>query len=59
MLILLSTLISINRSSRPEAFCRKGVLRNFVKFTGRQLCQSLFLNKVTGLRPATLLKKGL
>ena len=29
------------------------------KFTGKHLCQSLFLNKVTGLRPATLLKKSL
>ena len=24
----------------------KGVLRNFAKFTGKHLCQSLFLNKV-------------
>ena len=42
-------------------FCslRKGVLRNFAKFTGKSLCQSLFLNKVAGLRPATLLKKSL
>ena len=29
---------------------RKGVLRNFEKFTGKHLCQSLFLNKVAGLR---------
>ena len=45
------------RSSRPEVFCEKGVLRNFAKFTGKHLCQSLFFNKVAGLRPATLLKK--
>ena len=38
------------KSSRPEVFCRKGVLRNFAKFTGKHLCQSLFLNKVAGLR---------
>ena len=25
-----------NRSSRPEVFCKKGVLRNFAKFTGKQ-----------------------
>ena len=25
---------------------RKGVLRNFTKFTGKHLCQSLFFNKV-------------
>ena len=23
-------------------FCKKGVLRNFAKFTGKHLCQSLF-----------------
>ena len=38
------------RSSRPEEFCKKGLLRNFAKFTGKHLCQSLF-DKVTGLRP--------
>ena len=38
---------------------KKGVLRNFTKFTGKHLCQSLFFNKVAGLRPATLLKKRL
>ena len=46
-------MININscsyKSSRPEVFCRKGVLRNFAKFTERYLRQSL--------RPATLLKK--
>ena len=36
----------MNRSSRPEVFCEKGVLRNFSKFTGKQLCQSLFFNRV-------------
>ena len=46
-------------SSRPEVFCEKGVLRNFTKFTGKHLCQSLFFNKVAGLRLATLLKKRL
>ena len=33
------------RSSRPEVFCKKGVLRNFVKFTGKHLCQSLFFKE--------------
>ena len=37
--------------------CKKGFLRNLVKFTGKHLCQSIFFNKVAGLRPATLLKK--
>ena len=38
---------------------KKVVLRNFEKFTGKRLCQSLFFSKVAGLRPATLLKKRL
>ena len=33
------------RSSRPEAFCKKGVLKNFTKLTGKHLCQSLFIKK--------------
>ena len=37
-------------SSRPEEFCKKGVLGNFAKFTGKYLCQRLFFNKVAGLR---------
>ena len=28
---------------------KKGVLRNFAKFTGKHLCQSLFFNKVAEL----------
>ena len=40
-----------SRSSHPEVFCIKGVLRNFAKFTGKHLCQSLFFSKVAGLRP--------
>ena len=47
------------RSSRSEVFCSKGALRNFGNFAGKHLCQSLFFNKVAGLRPATLLKKRL
>ena len=47
------------RNSLPEVFCRKGALRNFSKFTGKHLCQSLYFNKVSGLRAETLLKKRL
>ena len=47
------------RSSRPEVFCKKGVLRNFTKFIGKHLCQRLFFNKVASLRAATSLKKSL
>ena len=31
------------RSSRLEVFCKKGVLRNFAKFSGKHLRQSFFL----------------
>ena len=37
------------RSRSQEVFCKKGVYRNFAKFTGKHLCQSLFFNKVAGL----------
>ena len=47
------------RISRCRCSLRKGVLRNFAKFTGKHLCQGLFFNKVAGLRSATLLKKRL
>ena len=50
---------TFTRGSRPELFCKKGVLRNFGKLTGKHLCQRLFLNKNTGLWPATLLLKRL
>ena len=36
---------------------KKGDLKNFAKFTGKHLCQSLIFNKVAGI--ATLLKRRL
>ena len=39
------------RSSHQRCSIIKGVLINFAKFTGKHLCQSLFLNKVAGTRP--------
>ena len=39
---------AMDRSSRPEVFCKKGVLKNFRKFTEKNLCQSPFFNKVAG-----------
>ena len=36
------------RSSRPDIFCRKDVLRKFEKFTGKHLYQSLYFNKGAG-----------
>ena len=41
-----------NRSSLPEVFCKKSVLRNFAKFTGNTCAR-------VSLRPATLFKKRL
>ena len=38
-------------------FCRKSVLRNSTKLKGKHLRQSLFFDKVAGLRPVTLIKK--
>ena len=39
-------------------FCKKGVLRKFAKFTGKQtpVPETLF-DKVSGLSPATLFKR--
>ena len=45
------------RSSRRRCSIKKGVHKNFTKFTGKHLRQSLFFNKVAGLRPATLWKR--
>ena len=47
------------RSSHRRCSVKKDVFRNFAKFTGKHLCQSLFFNKVAGLKPETLLKKRL
>ena len=41
--------------NRLEVFYKKGVLKNFAKFTG-YLCWSLFLMKFQALRTATLIK---
>ena len=40
-----------NRSNHRRCSLRKGVLRNFAKFTRKHLCQSLFFNKAADLRP--------
>ena len=37
---------------------QKVALKNFTKFTGKQLCKSLFFNKVAGLKLAILLKEN-
>ena len=40
----------LGRSSRPVVFYKKGVFKNFAKFTGKHLAR--VSNKVAGLRPA-------
>ena len=42
-----------------SCFYIKGVLTNFLNLTWKQLCQSLFLNKVAGIQPVALLEKRL
>ena len=39
-----------NKITHRRCSVGKAVLRNFAKFLGKHLCQSLFLNKVAGLR---------
>ena len=51
-----STLNIIVKSSRPDVFCKKGVLRNFAKCTGKHLCQSLF-EYCSGILPQSNLKQ--
>ena len=46
------------RSSSSKVVCKKYVLRNFPKFTGKHLSQSLFFNKVAGLSPQLYYKIG-
>ena len=41
--------LSRTTSSHRRCSVRKAFLRNFAKFTGKLLCQSLFFNKVSGL----------
>ena len=47
------------RSSRPEVFFKRGVLENFVKFTGNSFYWSLFLIKLQSFRSQLFLKKRL
>ena len=51
----------IYKSSHQTCSIRKGVLRNFTKFTRKHLYQSLFFNKVADLQPwvCSFIKKRL
>ena len=48
---LFDKLVTWFRSSHQRCFIKKGILKNFAKFIGKHLCQSLYFNKVIGLRP--------
>ena len=50
-------IVNIFRNSHQRCSIIKDVLRNFARFAGKHLCQSLFLNKVAGPWSATLLRK--
>ena len=50
---------SKHEKQSSEVFCKNNVLKNFTKFKGEHLRQSLFFNKVAGLGPASLLKTRL
>ena len=41
----ISCTLFLFRSSHPEVFCKKSVLRYFSKSKGKNLCHSLFFNK--------------
>ena len=47
----------MTRRSHRRCSVKKGILRNFAKFTGNTCARVSFFNKVAGLGPATLLKK--
>ena len=48
--LLLRWLLFRHRSSHKGSSVKKGVVRNFTKFAGKHLWQSLFYNKVAGPR---------
>ena len=54
------SIIKYSNLKQPQGvFYKKGVLKIFAKLTGKHLYQSLFFNKIAGLRLATLLKRRL
>ena len=50
---------SEQQNHATEVFYKKCFLKNFAKFTGKQLCQSLFLTNAASLRSASSFKKRL
>ena len=48
---VLQEIFHSDRNNHRTCSIKIDVLKNFVKFTGKHLCQSLFFNKVASLRP--------
>ena len=47
--MLVGVKLTLLRYNRPEVFCKKDDLNNFVKFTGKRLSRSFVFNELTGL----------
>ena len=37
-----------NNNGKKQSHVKKGILKNFTKFSGKHLCKSIFFNKVAG-----------
>ena len=46
MKMMMMIMMMMMQKQPSEVFCKKGALENFVKLTGKQMCQSLFLIKL-------------
>ena len=65
-MVLLKTFLIIypkndkqNSNKSVPSFYKIGILKNFAKFTRKHQCWNLFLNKFSGLQPATLFNYSL
>ena len=56
MIMAVGVGILITQKQSPRTFHKIGILKYFIKFTGKHLFRSLVLNEVAGFRPATILK---
>ena len=48
-ILLYFIICATTKNSHPEVFCKRDVLKNIAKFTGKQLCQNLLFNKLEDL----------